>query len=49
MIATKILLRSLARVNPFSYFIQKPYFKVAATTLGLGITTWFTTIKLSSE
>lgn len=49
MFATKILLRSLTRINLFNQFKQKPYLKLTATTLGLGLTSWYTTIKLSSE
>jgi hypothetical protein len=49
MIASKLLLRSLFKVNVFNFFKQKPVLKVASTTIGLGLTTWFTSIKLSTE
>lgn len=49
MIASRMLLRSLFKVNVFNYFKQKPVLKVAATTLGLGLTTCFASIKLSTE
>lgn len=49
MIASKLLLRSLFKVNVFNFFKQRPVLKVATTTFGLGLTTWFTSIKLSTE
>lgn len=48
MRASKILLRSLFKLTPLSMFKQKTVLKVAATSIGLGLTTWYSTIKLTS-